>query len=259
MENKPNIKIAFFDIDWTLYDHKYKRFNRSGIRAIKKLKRKGVKIYFCTLIPYHSIKQLGAFKKVKVDGYISSNGAVVNCEGNYLRKLLIADKDIVKTIEVANKYNLTIEMVGPKKAFRVGKVSQDMKDLFSHYYEKTPKQKNYEMTDEVVSMTLFCKKNLDKLVFPSLNLTPFRYCDSGVELNSIPHLKGEGIDYVLRYYDIPKENALAAGDDIADIDIFNKVKYSIAMGNGKKEVKEKAYLIAKPIEQNGLALALMDL
>ena len=34
------IKIIFVDVDWTLYDHKRKGYNKSGLRAINKAHKK---------------------------------------------------------------------------------------------------------------------------------------------------------------------------------------------------------------------------
>ena len=48
------IKAAFFDIDWTLYDHASQRWIASGLEAIKKLKEKGVKVFVASARPYDS-------------------------------------------------------------------------------------------------------------------------------------------------------------------------------------------------------------
>ena len=70
------LKAAFFDVDWTLYDHKAKRYVPSGIAAINELKHKGVKVFICSARPYESLRLFGAFDQgVKWDGFIACAGA----------------------------------------------------------------------------------------------------------------------------------------------------------------------------------------
>jgi hypothetical protein len=46
------------------------------------------------------------------------------------------------------------------------------------------------------------------------------------------------------------------GDDFGDIDMFKECKYGVALGNGKKEVKEIATFVTKTIDESGVAHAL---
>ena len=73
------IKAAFFDVDWTLYDHHNRRYVPSGIEAIKRLKQKGVMVFVCSARPYESLKQFGVFDLgIAWDGYIACAGALLS-------------------------------------------------------------------------------------------------------------------------------------------------------------------------------------
>ena len=57
-----NVKAAFFDVDWTLYDHASGRFIPSGLEAIKKLIKQGTKVFLCSARNYSSMRTFGLFK-----------------------------------------------------------------------------------------------------------------------------------------------------------------------------------------------------
>ena len=40
-----NIKAAFFDFDWTLFDHKTRTLIDSAVESIKEIRSKGVKVF----------------------------------------------------------------------------------------------------------------------------------------------------------------------------------------------------------------------
>ena len=49
---------------------------------------------------------------------------------------------------------------------------------------------------------------------------------------------------------------MAFGDDVNDIPMFNSVKYSVCLGNGKEEAKKHAFYVTDTIENDGLYKAL---
>ena len=53
------VKIAFFDIDETIYDYRTKSFAPDAIESIKELQSTGVKVCLCSSRPNDSIKYLG--------------------------------------------------------------------------------------------------------------------------------------------------------------------------------------------------------
>lgn len=58
---------------------------------------------------------------------------------------------------------------------------------------------------------------------------------------------------------IAREQVLAIGDGHNDLPMMRWAGYAVAMGNAKPAVKEAADWVAPPIEQNGLARALVEL
>ena len=112
------IKAVFFDIDMTLFDHKNGCWNASSLKAIKALKKRGVKVFICSARPYHSLVHFGCFHLgFRWDGYVSCSGAVAAVGRHYVYQELI-DPNIVFALErETKKRGLALEIVTLKKRF----------------------------------------------------------------------------------------------------------------------------------------------
>ncbi len=247
------IKIIFFDIDWTIYDHKVKSFNMKSLRAIKKAQKEGVKIIICTSRSYHSVETLGLFAYLSPDGLITSNGSLVMVDDKIIRLEKINNEDMLNAINVIKSHHLTMEYVCPKNVYLIAPKNEYVDKLFAVYYEDLPEVKDYEGED-VVTCLLFAPQEYDEILIKELppKIKYYRFDDYGVDLSSASYKKGDGVKTVLNYYHYQDDEAMAFGDDLADITMFDEVKFSIAMGNAKKEVKNAAYYICENIEDDGV-------
>ncbi len=251
--NKSNIKIIFVDVDWTLYDHKAKRFRKSGLKALNEAHSNGVKIVLCTGRPYCSLKGIGVLDKLDNDGFVCTNGGLAYTDGKYVLKQVIPNPIVNDIIDIAKKQNLVLEIMTPDDAFLISESDITIR-FFEHWVEKKPRIEEYK-GQEVTSMLLFSHQDSDK----SFNKFPvyfYRFFDEGCDIYPSKYHKGLGVKAVLDYYGFSKEDAMGIGDDIPDIDMFNEVKYSIAMGNGREEAKEKAFYVTTPIDRKGIKKAL---
>ena len=69
---RDKIKAVFFDIDGTLVSFKTHQVPESALRAIKRLRERGVKVFIAT---GRLLSLTGVVKDVEVDGYITVNGS----------------------------------------------------------------------------------------------------------------------------------------------------------------------------------------
>ncbi|MGL4523354.1 MAG: HAD family hydrolase [Bacilli bacterium] len=70
--------------------------------------------------------------------------------------------------------------------------------------------------------------------------------------------KGTAVEWVGHQYNIPKERMIAFGDEWNDVEMFDYVKYGIAMQNGSDRLKKRAYAVTKSHEEDGIATFLAD-
>lgn len=249
------IKIIFVDIDWTIFDHSTKpsTFDIESFDALKKAQARGIKVFLNTARPYHSVEQIKLFDIFTPDGLILSNGGLVLYNDEVLYSSDIKPKDFEAIAKLALKHNLNIEGIRYKDAFLIKEKDQYVDYLFMTYPEDIPPVESYK-NQKTIGICLFSPIEYDEEFIKILpkNFVYFRYHDYGVDIAPSPHDKGEAIKIVLDKLHISKDEAMAIGDDIVDISMFNNVKYGVAMSNGKEEVLAAATHITASVMEHGV-------
>lgn len=257
-----DIKIIFVDIDWTIFNHSSfpSFYDYESIDALKEAQRRGVKIFINTARPYHSVEQIKLFDLIKPDGMILSNGGVVIYNNEVLYSSDIKPEYFETICEVAKKHNLNLEGVRIYDCFMIKEIDDATKALFATYPENIPQIEDFHQQN-TIGINLFASKEYDEEFLKVLpkDYVYFRYHDFGVDIAPSPHDKGEAIKIVLDKLNISKDHAMAIGDDIVDISMFNQVKYGVAMSNGKIEAINSAKYLAKHIDEHGVKLIIEDL
>ena len=259
MKNK--IKIIFVDIDWTILSHKDGHiFDMDSIEALKRAQQKGIKIFLCTARPHHSVKLTGLFDLFTPDGMILCNGGIIIYDNKILFEKVFDQKKFEKVCQVILKHKLNLEGVEPFGRFIITEKTEAIDYLFDTYYETVPPVEDYH-NRHIISCMLFAPEEYDEALlkeFPK-GLHYFRFHPYGVDLLDQPHDKGEGVEFVLKYFDIQKRNAMAFGDDDADISMFSKVEWSIALANAKDDCKKAAKWVTSEVWNSGVKVALETL
>lgn len=250
---KPEIKIVYFDIDWTLYDHKNRRWSLPAITAIRSLKQKGIRVVICTARPYHSLRSFGALDLgVDWDGYITSAGGVCFAEENIIQQSLMKKEDVLAFVAAVKSHHLSMELVEPRERKLVFPQTYSSRVFYATYREVIPPRGIYEGED-VTGINFFAAKRWDKefsSVFPQLVYS--RYFDYAVDVMPRQHQKGEGIDALNHYFGCRKEETLGFGDDLQDISIAEHVGQFVCMGNGREELKKVASFVTQPVWDDGV-------
>lgn len=251
----PEIKIIFVDIDWTILNHNYRpgKFDKRSIRYLSRMQKKGIKVFICTARPYHSVNQIGLLSLFKPDGLILANGGLIINDDKIIYESEMPVKEFESLCELALKHKVNIEGIRPYDCFLIAPKDKAIEYLFMAYPELIPPVEDYH-NQNVIGATLFASKEYDDIFQSNLpaNAHYFRYHDYGVDIASEPHIKGIAINFVLDKLGYTKNEAMAIGDDFGDISMFNEVKYSVAMGNAKEEVKKEAQYITKPVWRHGV-------
>lgn len=252
MKEKLNdqIKIVFFDIDHTLFDHKNGHFTSSSFKAMEKLHKKGVNFFLCTARPYRSMMWLGPFARFNFDGFICVNGGLINMNEKTIYADFINPDVVRKMIDFANKEKLTLEIMTDQDAYFATPVTNIALEFMKTWKETKPILKSYH-DENVTSMLLFSTVDNEDFL-NSLPIYWHRFAKEGIDIYPHDLKKGKGIKIVLDKLGLNKENAMAFGDDLQDISMFLEVKYGIAMGNAKEEVKKSAYYVTKSIDKDGI-------
>ena len=253
------IKAAFFDVDNTLYDWELRKFIPSGIEAIRRLNRLGIKVFICSARPYASIKEFGVYDLgIHWNGVIANCGAYVALGNRTLRKMDMTPSKVRKLCKIALSNSLTMELVTAKTRYLIAPGNTFLQNYHGTYSDTVPPVHHYR-GEGVTGVLLFAPEEYDPLFHEALpDLNYFRFHEYGVDISEGEHRKGDGIGIILNALGLRRDEALAFGDDIQDITMKDGAIF-VAVGNGKEEVKAVADYVTPPIAEDGLLIGLQNL
>lgn len=261
MNNKLNIKIAFFDIDGTLINSN-KEITNNTITTLNNLYSRGIEIVLCSGRPNSYIINLS--KKIYGIRYsISSNGAEIY--DMHTKKNIYDSKINFNYISSIWNYcinNKLAIIINTKYEKYTNKFINNIKDYIILENIKTIKKKNiYQIVinfnnyEEMNKLKEFITNNSSlKIINCSLdylNKNIYGYHWFDIVNNDVS--KGKAIKKLLSKLNIDKNNAICFGDSINDIEMFNECGIKVAMGNALDELKNIADYITDTNNSDGIS------
>ncbi len=232
-------KIMFFDVDGTLIpEDKDHAVPESTLRALELARKAGNLLFVNTgrtpVIVGDNLRQMG------FDGFVCGCGTYIEYGGkelfyNKLSKELcreVAEK--VREFGACPMFEHRDGVYSDPKSRQIAPVCE----IYDNMGESDA-VKNCSVDDEHFIFDKFVLSfdeytQLDKLrAFTDKHFTWIDRGGAFVELVPKNCSKATGIDFLLKYLGIAKEQAYAIGDSMNDLPMFSSVGTSIAMGNGK--------------------------
>lgn len=251
------IKAVFFDIDGTLVSFQTHRMPDSTIKALEKLKTKGVKIFVATGRHISVINNLG---DTQFDGYITMNGCCCFAGNDeIIYKQSIPQPDVKSFIHYLKEVNSIPCLFVEEHGISTNMINKEVEDVFSLLKFKTIPVKNvdYYSDKEIFQLSAFFTEDNEEEVMKSLpNCTTMRWYPSFTDIVATGVNKAIGVDKIGEYFGFSANEVIAFGDGGNDIDMLRHVKIGIAMGNADDEVKEAADYITDTVDNNGIEKAL---
>lgn len=248
------IKAIFFDIDGTLLSHQTKKVPDSTKYALYLLKEKGIYTFIATGRHISEMRDL-PIHDLEFEGYITLNGQYCYNHDGLIYDLPIHFQDIQniiheidqnpfpcifveKELMYINYHNEAVQIVQDS----ISTALPDINDLHRGYdhpiYQVIPYGITEKQEDQLLSLMPHCKKT--------------RWHDLAIDVIPSSGGKQNGILKVLEYYHIKPEECMAFGDGMNDIDMFEIVGLSIAMGNASLEVQGHADDVTSDIDDDGI-------
>ena len=262
MKKNSEIKIIFTDVDWTILNHGHGKhiYDQKSLKALRKAQKNGVKVFIATARPYESLKLTGFFDEFKPDGMILANGSVIFIGNKIIFHDYMNKKLVHHICQVAKERGIVIQFVDEYNRWISDELNEVAKHYFDVFFEKIPAIRGYN--DENISgLLLFCEKEQDEELLRAINykdLDAYRLFPYAIDIRDHVIRKSDGIKKVLDYYGLNKENAMAIGDDVQDIPMFELCKYSAAMENGVEKAKQSASFVTTHIDCHGVKKALKN-
>lgn len=259
-------KIAFFDIDGTLTSETDGSVPKSATAAIRAARANGNLMFINTGRCFQNVEK--RFRDVGFDGYVCGCGTNIYCEGKEILHVAQTHETIMRLLSAARETGIDILFESRKE------VAFDLSRPLSHpdairQYEAFA-ARGYHMPEDLENPNFFCDKFViwykqpeQLAAFCKVSDTWFTCIDRGGTFREfVPHgySKATGIQYVLDYYGLKKENAYAFGDSNNDLPMLTYLPNSVAMGNASPAslFEQVSYVTAKASE-DGIRLALEHL
>lgn len=255
-----NIKIIALDFDGTFLNS-LKEIPQENLEALALAKEKGVLIVPATgRLP----KAIPEPFKSESPYYICVNGAIVydSIKHEIISTEYISNETALKIYSFAK----TLPCIYDSYIENVGYINKDMYDMLEDYFidkfyakvvktvrtpiddlEKfvienhhTPQKMQYFFQDLDLRDQIMLQINKD---YPDLVATTS--LESNIEINQKNATKGNALEKLCKYLDIPIECSVAIGDGTNDLSMIKSAGIGVCMINGADECKEVADIVTK--------------
>ena len=269
------IKLVGIDFDGTLLDSE-KRLSQENKETIKEVIKKGVIVSIFTGRSYSSaIKYI---KELDLDvPCVFQNGALIikPLSKEIISKIsLKKDKalEICKYLQENNKtfaiftdFFKTPDMVLTKDIYKSKHIKYFENNIWrSNFVDDLIKYLRSLAKDEIVQIAYLSDKDfIDsmKAKFKDVSIISSAEIDGEyfTEVFGKDIGKEKALNYLESYYKITPEETMFIGDSFNDTEIIKKVKYGVAMGNAKEEVKKVAKYVTLDNDSHGVSHILKKL
>lgn len=264
MKNKG---VVFFDVDGTLIDWTKQIYapTKATKDAIVKLRENGYLTILATGRPKNCIDE--GIVDLDLNGYIASNGAYAEIDNKVLFNETLDNKELkvllnfleennVEYMLEGQEYNYVLDINNEKISNLIREANLNI-DNFSEEWDKETVK-----VSKIIAVA-YNDKSLD-LVRERFSKEGYAFMSNlsngGLfEIYKGKYTKGYGVEHLLNLLDISKDNAYAFGDGENDIEMFQAVRYGIAMGGYHEKLEQHAYDFTEDVANEGIEKGLKKL
>lgn len=245
------IKIAFFDVDGTLLKLGSKEPSPKTVQALQQLQANGGLLCMATGRGYLSIPH---FEGVDFDIWLTFNGSYVRSKDTVLfknpldaddkHKILQNLKQMHRAAAISNEHFIVTNGTDP-----------DLAQYFSFGSEKLVISEHFDALCEEEIYQIMCSCNSAEYtqILQGTHATQITaWWDKAVDIIPLSCGKGNAVRAVLAHYGFSKSEAIAFGDGRNDIEMLEAVGTGVAMGNALEEVKARAAVRCRSVEEDGV-------
>ncbi|MCL2184311.1 MAG: HAD family hydrolase [Treponema sp.] len=265
------IKALFFDLDGTLLTSNKIISDKTKMSLIK-CKEKGIKLFVATArfpLLNQSLPQIEDVLNL-FDGGSFYNGGCIKI--NEKMECFPIPNDIVKKIieytYVYDNLNIALQSENELHAFRFPLKNINAWGLISEQVIALNQVKNLN----TVKILIFYENLVDSKIIIDEKLVTLlkKYCagkaqfsltDKGkvIQITAKSADKLSGIEKIRKKLKLKKDEIAVFGDDFNDIEMLSAYKYSVAMGNAEKEIKDSAEYVTLDNNNDGIHYAIKNI
>ncbi|MDH6363355.1 Cof subfamily protein (haloacid dehalogenase superfamily) [Enterococcus sp. PF1-24] len=258
-------QLIFMDIDGTLVDATLK-ISTEDKQAIASAIEKGAKVYVATGRKFSAAKEVIAqlHPEVKV---VASNGCVYELAGKRFVDT-ISNEALLAIYKIAVAEKIPLFFFGLEKTFFTTELptyfaAEEKARLLAGKEAMLVHIKNEDellkWADEIVNGIIISEDDYQHLVgikeklstISDLTVSSSHF--NNLELIPKDMSKAVAIQKIQEHYQIAKEDTIAFGDGVNDIEMFQASGISVSMGNAPDEVKKVTRFTTLPNTQSGIS------
>ena len=251
------IKAVFFDVDGTLISHKTSSIPVSALTALNMLKEKGVLIFLATGRHKLELEDLPV-KNIDFDGYVTLNGQYCFNSDGVIHMMPIPKSNLVNVVNEMKVNPFPCEFVEADRIYMnyVDEIVEKAQDAINTPIPELGLLEEGVNHDVLLVLPFGMEHKQDKLreLLPDCKMT--RWHEHAFDIINARGGKEKGIEKVLEYYGIDKEDVMAFGDGDNDVSMFNYVGLSVCLANSSKLALEAADYVSSDIDDDGIYNAL---
>lgn len=243
------VRLIITDMDGTFLNDK-KEFPNQFFQIFEELKKRNILFCVASGRQYPSLLQF--FEKVQTQiGFIPENGAWALLKGKELYQNPI-EKDLVSLfLKACDEIpNIGVALCGKKSAY-LNSADPEVYNEVKKHYPVLQHVDNYDdIQDSIFKITIYDPLHPENNSFIKLNtfsdkLRVVRSGDKWLDITNLSVNKGVAVSYIQQKLCISKEETMAFGDYLNDIEMLQMARYSYAMKNAQPEVKNVAKYITE--------------
>ena len=255
------IKGALFDIDDTLYSHELDRVPKATLKALDKLRAKGIRIGICTSRIAAEMADLPEELLSRLDCQILGTGATTVVEGKYFKSYSIAMEDAKRYTDYFNEHQISYHYTDINgDVYYWGDLDEVNNGHWLRSAKGNVKFKIYE-DEEVTNLFYYHAKDEEVKEIAKINPEALisRWGNSGNICTPLVD-KSFGLLKFCQVFSFTTDEVVAAGDGGNDDVMLAMAGIGIAVDDAKENTKAAAdYICKRSIEDGGLYEALVEL
>lgn len=242
--------LVFFDLDGTL-------LNKTGqvapdvIEAIQQLKENGYEPLLATGRSPIEVSEI--IRTTNIHSGVFMNGQVVIFKGEVLIHHEISQETIERLLKFAkeHRHGMTCYNID---AFKIIETVPFAQEAYRYIHTPTPDVVPKFYNEHTVNMLLLLSRDKNdeayQLAFPELRF--IRNFPYALDVITAGNSKATGIRALIRTLHTNSITTYAFGDGANDLEMFQEVDFSIAMGNAIPLLKEKADYVSADHDKGGV-------
>lgn len=255
-------KIASFDMDMTLLDHKDYKIPESALRALDKLRANGYYIVLSTGRDMDSKFSAGLMDGLEVDAIIHLNGTKITVGDKLIYEHLMDPELVKQVLKYAEGKPFAIGVSVGSEDYYVNPEYVTRQDMMRWRSSDRCFRDPETMLEKPVRTLCYMgpRPYADEIerLFPQLKLPSFA-ARTGADVIERSSSKAKGLHRVCDYLGVDIQDTVAFGDSMNDYEIVKEAGIGVAMGNAFPELKAAADYVTTDIDQDGIWNACMAL